>query len=58
MKTHLLHVFGIPALLAAISLIGLISALVADGAGDALSWLALGLLNAVIAWYWLKPAKR
>ena len=44
--------------LAAISLIGLISALVADGAGDALSWLALGLLNAVIAWYWLKPAKR
>ena len=58
MRSHLLHVFGIPALLAVISLVGLISALVADGMGDALSWLTLGLLNVVIVWYWVKPAKR
>ena len=39
-------IFRIPLLLAAVSAIGLISALVADGPGDLISWLALGSIPA------------
>jgi hypothetical protein len=41
------RVFGMPLLLALISLVGLVSALLGDGAWDALSWLALGIPVAV-----------
>jgi hypothetical protein len=48
-KMRGLHVFGIPALLAITSGLGLVSALVGDGPWDALSWFALGAPLAVIA---------
>ena len=41
-------IFRIPLLLAAVSGIGLVSALVADGLGDQISWLALGSVSATI----------
>lgn len=40
----------VPGLLGLASLIGLLSALVGDGVFDAVSWLALGGLLAVIVW--------
>lgn len=58
MKGYLIHVFGIPLILAIISLVGLVSALLEDGIWDALSWVTLGLLNLLVLWYWLKPARR
>ena len=42
--------FAIPAILAAISLIGLVSALVGNGLADALSWAALTIPIAAVAW--------
>jgi hypothetical protein len=50
-------VFGIPTLLAIIGAIGLLAALLGDGLWDALSWLALGALVAVIFGCWLKPVR-
>ena len=41
-------IFRIPLLLAVVSAIGLVSALVADGLGDQISWLALGSVSATI----------
>jgi hypothetical protein len=43
-------VYGMPLLLAVVSLIGLLSALVGDGIWDALSWFCLGTPVTVIAW--------
>ena len=37
------QVWGLPAALGVLSLVGLVAALVADGVGDALSWLALAV---------------
>ncbi len=52
------QVFAVPALLAGISLIGLLSALLADGVWDALSWLALGGVVAVALWHgWPSPPR-
>lgn len=53
-----LHVFGMPIVLAVLSAIGLIAALLSDGLGDVASWLTLGALVAVMAWYWIRPAGR
>jgi len=50
------RVFRIPALLAAVSIFGLISALLGDGIWNALSWGALGVPLLVIAYFSLKPA--
>lgn len=44
-------VYRVPALIAAASLTGLLSALVADGVWDALAWLTLGSAVAVGAWF-------
>jgi len=44
-------IFRVPLLIAALSLIGLISALVGDATWDALSWFTLGSGVAVMAWY-------
>ena len=41
-----------PTLIALITLVGLIAALVGDGWHDVLSWAALGVPVAVIAWKW------
>jgi|GEM_PF-1221891 len=43
-------VFGIPALIAAISLVGLVSALVGDELLDVISWTTLGIPVAVMLW--------
>ncbi len=42
--------FTAPAVLAAVSLLGLISALLGDGVFDVVAWLAAGAPAAVIAW--------
>lgn len=44
--------FAIPFLLGVLSIVGLLGALLGDEVWDALSWLALGVPCAVIAWYW------
>ncbi len=49
------QVFAMPLLLAAFTLIGLLSALLGDGIWDFISWLTLGFLIAVVAYHWLKP---
>jgi len=46
------QVFFIPALLAVVSIFGLLSALLGDGLYDALSWLALSVPVVVALWYW------
>jgi uncharacterized membrane protein YczE len=51
------RIFRIPLLIAAVTLVGLLSALLGDGPWDALSWAALALPLAVIAWFWLRPAR-
>lgn len=45
------QVFRWPLLLGVATVIGLVSALVADGWGDALSWVLLSLPMAVSLWY-------
>ena len=49
-----LRVWAWPAGLAVLSAVGLLSALLGDGAWDALSWAALGLPIAVASWYALR----
>ncbi len=49
------RVFGVPLLLAVATVIGLVSALLADGIWDALSWITLALPMVVAAWaIWLR----
>ena len=48
MRRSAVQIWGAPVALALSSALGLVSALVADGAGDALSWLALAIPGAVI----------
>lgn len=54
---NLLRVFGVPAVLAIASAIGLLSALFGDGFWDWLSWVALGAPVAVIAWVLAVPRR-
>ena len=51
------RIFGAPVLLGIVSLVGLLSALFADGLWDVLSWFALGAPLAVILchWAWTRP---
>lgn len=58
MKNAFLRLWGMPILLGILSAIGLVAALVADGWGDVLSWLTLGLLVVLMAWYWIRPVRR
>lgn len=44
------HIFGVPTLLAILSLVGLVAALVGDEWLDFLSWGALGVPVAVMFW--------
>lgn len=44
-------IWGMPILLGAISLVGLLSALLGDGGWDVVSGLALGIPNGMILWY-------
>ena len=50
MSRTVAQIFRAPALIALASGVGLVSALVADGWADALSWLTLGGAAAVGAW--------
>jgi hypothetical protein len=47
-----------PALLAALTAVGLVSALLGDGIWDALSWLGLGTPVAVVIWLAAKQTPR
>jgi hypothetical protein len=47
-----------PALMGLLSTVGLVSALLADGIWDALSWAGLGIPVVVAAWYAWRPAGR
>ena len=51
------RVWTAPVLLGALSAVGLIAALVADGVGDAIAWAALGIPVAVSAWYGLYASR-
>jgi hypothetical protein len=44
------QIWGIPIALGVLSLVGLVAALVADGWGDALSWLALTVPTVISLW--------
>lgn len=46
--------FVVPAWIALVSLVGLVSALVGDGVFDALSWLVFSALLALTARAWLR----
>ena len=46
--------WGAPILLAVLSVIGLLAALIGDGVYDAVSWIGLGLPVAVSLWYGLR----
>jgi len=52
--TAAMRLWGWPVGLALLSAVGLLSALLGDGAWDALSWAALGLPVAVAAWHALR----
>jgi hypothetical protein len=47
--------WGIPLALALLSVVGLLAALVADGIGDVVSWVALAMPVAVTLWYMARP---
>jgi hypothetical protein len=50
-RQSLSQMFAVPAALALLSAVGLVSALVGDGAWDALSWLTLAVPAAVPVYY-------
>jgi hypothetical protein len=52
------QVFAMPALIATITAVGLLSALVADGVWDVLSWLALGSAVGVAVWFAVPRSRR
>ncbi|HWW65289.1 MAG TPA: hypothetical protein VNZ43_11055 [Sphingomonadaceae bacterium] len=43
-------IFAVPILIALLSLIGLVSALIGDGAADVASWIALAVPVAAVFW--------
>ena len=43
-------VFAVPAVVAVLSLTGLVAALIGDGVWDAVGWLGLGACVAVLVW--------
>ena len=45
------RIFRIPLLLAALNVVGLLAALIGDGVGDAVSWIALGIVARVALAY-------
>jgi hypothetical protein len=50
-RQSLVAIFLVPAILAVLSGVGLISALLGDGVWDGLSWLALSVPIVVVVWY-------
>ncbi|MCY1283824.1 hypothetical protein D9M68_402630 [compost metagenome] len=54
MRRGLWMIFRWPLLIGLLSTFGLVSALVADGAWDLLSWLALGVPLLLVGWVWTR----
>lgn len=54
MSRNLVQIFRAPAIVALATGVGLVSALLADGWADALSWLTLGGAAAVGLWHALR----
>ena len=54
-RLSLRQVFAAPAAIAALSGIGLVSALLGDDIWDVLSWLTLTVPVIVILWCWMRP---
>jgi hypothetical protein len=52
------EIWTMPALLGVLSAVGLTVALVADGLGDAVSWIALGVPVAVGCWHAFRRGDR
>lgn len=52
-----LFVWGVPILLGALSIFGLLAALLGTGAWHWVSWTALSILLVVIVRYWVFPLK-
>ncbi|AKV04180.1 hypothetical protein AKJ09_10843 [Labilithrix luteola] len=45
------RVWGMPIVLTVLSLVGLVTGLLADGAADVVSWIGLGVPAAVATWH-------
>ncbi len=58
MRRGLWMIFRWPLLLALLSSLGLISALLEDGVYDLVSWLSLGIPLLLIGWVWLRMPSR
>jgi hypothetical protein len=56
--SNFIRVFGVPVLLALVSAIGLLSALLGDDLWDVLSWIALATPVAVIVWCVARAGRR
>lgn len=56
-RANLWRTFAAPLLILGASLVGLIAALVANGAGDWISWIALSAPLAAITWGRLRRAR-
>jgi hypothetical protein len=52
------RIWAAPLVLAVVSAVGLVSALLADGVADVLAWLSLGLPVFAVGWYILPRAQR
>jgi hypothetical protein len=55
---ELRRTFGVPAVIASASVVGLVSALIGDGVFDAVSWIALGGVIGVLVWAAVAFGKR
>lgn len=58
MRRGLWMIFRWPLLLALLSSLGLISALLEDGVYDLVSWLSLGIPLLLIGWVWARMPSR
>ncbi len=58
MSSKPIRVWRAPIVLGASSALGLVAALLSDGAGDVIGWLALGTPVAVIVWCVLPATQR
>ncbi|MDG2523383.1 hypothetical protein P7B02_17785 [Caulobacter segnis] len=52
-RPSLINAYAAPLVIALVSIVGLVAALVADGLGDLTSWIALAAPVAVVVWAWL-----
>lgn len=59
MKNNFLHVWGLPIVLAILSIFGLLSALLGSGIWEVISWIALFIPLSTMAYYlWIAFRKK